>query len=146
LSVVARAEPRPVDSVEPFRFLATAEECLRAARDELALDRAGAASKLALYAGVNAADAVCGARLAHRAAADDMHQILVLLGHCGDEGLALADDLRVLIVTSPAEVKSLGRTGRAAGLDAVERATRAVQIASEVVRGRRRGRRAAAGA
>ena len=53
-----------------------------------------AATSLAIHAAINAADAVCGARLGHRASGEDHDQALVLLRQAGPDGAAIETDLR----------------------------------------------------
>src|SRR5690606_32855934 len=56
------------------------------------------------HAGINSADAVCGARLGKRAAGEDHDQVLALLRHAGPDGAEIERDLRRLLpLTTKAE-------------------------------------------
>jgi hypothetical protein len=52
---------------------------------------------LAIHAGINAADAVCGARLGERAAGEDHEQVLALLRQAGSDGTKIEKELRRLL-------------------------------------------------
>lgn len=66
---------RPVSGAQVRAYAGKAEEYADAAANELDAGRYIAATSLAVHAGINAADAVCGARLGHRAAGDDHDQV-----------------------------------------------------------------------
>lgn len=83
--------------IQVREYLAKAEEFLLAAETELEAERRIAATSLAIHAGINAADAVCGARLKTRAAGQDHRQTIILLGQAGDDGAQLAKDLQRLL-------------------------------------------------
>ncbi|MBM3696618.1 MAG: DNA-binding protein [Actinobacteria bacterium] len=75
-----------------------------AAGDELAAGRPVAATSLAIHAAINAADAVCGARLARRAAGDSHVEVLSLLRESGVDGAEVARHLaRLLSLKTRAE-------------------------------------------
>lgn len=59
---------RPVTAAQVRAYSGTADEYATAAASELAAGRRIAATSLAIHAAINAADAVCGARLGVRAA------------------------------------------------------------------------------
>ena len=60
---------RPVSAAQVRAYAGKAEEYAAAATSELEAERYIAATSLAVHAAINAADAVCGARLGQRAAA-----------------------------------------------------------------------------
>lgn len=66
--------------IQVREYLAKAEEFLLAATSELEAKRSIAATSLAIHAGINAADAVCRARLKKRAAGQDHRETFSLLG------------------------------------------------------------------
>jgi hypothetical protein len=68
-----------------------------AAVAELAAGRPIAATSLAIHAAINAADAVCGARLGIRAAGEDHSAVLALLRQAGTDGADIEKDLRRLL-------------------------------------------------
>lgn len=82
---------------EARHYLGKAEEYLDAARDSLAAGRAIAATSLAVHAGISAADAICAARLAKRAAGTDHHEAGELLEQAGADGVEAARSLRRLL-------------------------------------------------
>jgi hypothetical protein len=59
---------RPVSAAQIRAYAGKAQEFADAAIDELAAGRFIAPCSLAVHAGINAADAVCGARIGQRAA------------------------------------------------------------------------------
>jgi hypothetical protein len=85
------------------------------------------ATSLAVHAGINSADAVCGARLGQRASGDDHDQVLVLLRQAGPDGAANENRVRV----GPARC---GRNGRA------HRQPQRMQVGSESTSSSRRWR------
>ncbi|MBU1227320.1 MAG: HEPN domain-containing protein [Actinobacteria bacterium] len=114
-------------------YLAKATEFLMAATAELEAGRSIAATSLAIHAGINAADAVCGARLAERAAGQAHREIIKLLGRAGDDGSELAKDLqRLLPLKTTAEYEPDDISPSKAST-AVERAGRCVNVARRVV-------------
>lgn len=114
-------------------YLSKAEEFLLAATSELEAERSIAATSLAIHAGINAADTVCGARLKRRAAGQDHRETISLLGQAGDDGSQLSKDLqRLLPLKTTAEYEPDDIPLRKA-TTAVERATRCVAVARRVV-------------
>jgi hypothetical protein len=85
---------RPVSAAQIRAYAGKAREFADAAISELAAGRFIAASSLAIHAGINAADAVCGARIGQRAAGEDHGQVLVLLGEAGRDGSRAGDTMR----------------------------------------------------
>jgi hypothetical protein len=77
---------RPVSAAQVRAYAGKADEYATAAASEVAQGRYIAATSLAIHTAINAADAVCGARLGHRAAGDDHDQVLVLLRQAGRGG------------------------------------------------------------
>jgi uncharacterized protein (UPF0332 family) len=119
--------------VQVREYLAKAEEFLLAATAELEAERSIAASSLAVHAGINAADAVCGARLKKRAAGQDHRETIVLLGQAGDDGSQLAKDLqRLLPMRTTAEYEPDDIPVSKAST-AVQRAKRCVDVARRAV-------------
>jgi hypothetical protein len=118
---VARAgRTRPAGLPEARRYLGKAEEYLDAARDSLAAERAIAATSLAVHAGINAADAICAARLGKRAAGTDHHEAGELLEQAGTDGIEAGRSLRRLLpLKTKAEYEpddvALPTAGRAVG-------------------------------
>jgi|SRR5665811_102182 len=95
--------------------------------------RSIAATSLAIHAGINAADAVCGARLKERAAGQGHREVIKLLGRSGDDGSLLAKDLQRLLplkTTAEYEPDDIPLTKAST---AVERAKRCVDVARRVV-------------
>ncbi len=84
---------RTVTANEVRRYLAKAEEFLVVAEECLEAGRLIAATGNAVHAGINAADAVCGARTRQRSTAQCHEQSLSLLKQAGDDGKELAKHL-----------------------------------------------------
>ncbi|MFH2071480.1 MAG: HEPN domain-containing protein [Actinomycetota bacterium] len=114
-------------------YLAKATEFLMAATAELEAGRSIAATSLAIHAGINAADAVCGARLAERAAGQAHREIIKLLGRAGDDGSELAKDLRRLLPLKTTAEYDPDDIPLSKASTAVERARRCVNVARRVV-------------
>lgn len=128
-----RSRTRPVSIVQVREYLAKAEEYLLAASTELKVERNIAATSLAIHAGINAADAVCGARLKVRAAGQDHKEVIKLLGDAGEDGAQLAKDLqRLLPMKTKAEYEP-DDIPLPTATRAVDRARRCVSIARRVV-------------
>lgn len=87
---------KPVSAAQVRSYAAKAEEFAEAATSDLAAGRNIAATSLAIHAGINSADAVCGARLGNRAAGQDHDQVLVLLRQAGPDGAEVERELRRL--------------------------------------------------
>jgi hypothetical protein len=88
---------RSVNAAQVRAYAGKAQEFADAAQSELDAGRFIAATSLAIHAAINAADAVCGARLGQRAAGDDHGQVITLLSRAGPDGLDVERDLRRLI-------------------------------------------------
>jgi uncharacterized protein (UPF0332 family) len=131
--VAKEIKTRPVTLVQVREYLAKAEEFLLAATSELEAERSIAATSLAIHAGINAADAVCGARLKKRAAGQDHRETISLLGQAGDDGSQLAKDLQRLLpmkITAEYEPDDIPLSKAST---AVQRAKRCVDVARRVV-------------
>jgi hypothetical protein len=114
-------------------YLFKCEEYLAAAQRELGERLHIAATSLAIHAGINAADAVCGIRLGRRSGGQDHEQVLGLLDTAGADGKDLAKELgRLLPLKTKAEYDAADVSKADAGR-AVERARRCVAIARRVV-------------
>lgn len=114
-------------------FLAKADEFLLAATTELEAERSIAATSLAIHAGINAADAVCGARLKKRAAGQDHWDTISLLGQAGDDGSRLAKDLQRLLPLKTTAEYEPDDIPLPKASTAVQRAKRCVDVARRVV-------------
>lgn len=124
---------RPVDSAQTRAYLAKAEEYAAAAASELEAKRWIAATSLAIHAGINAADAVCGARLGQRATGQDHDRALVLLGQAGADGAELAKDLRRLLPLKTKTEYDPDDIAPSTAAKAVDRAHHCVTVARRVV-------------
>ncbi len=80
---------KPVSATQVRAYAAKALEFADASVSDLAAGRNIAATSLAIHAGINPADAVCGARLGKRAAGEDHDQVLDLLRQAGPDGAAV---------------------------------------------------------
>lgn len=122
---------KPVSAVQARAYAAKAEEFAEAAASDLDAGRNIAATSLAIHAGINSADAVCGARLGHRAAGGDHDQVLVLLRQAGPDGVEVERDLRRL---PPLKTKAEydPDVAPSAAAKAVERAQRCAAVARRV--------------
>lgn len=124
---------RTVTVNEVRQYLAKAEEFLVVAEECLEAGRHIAATGNAVHAGINAADAVCGARTRQRSTAQGHEQSLSLLRQAGDDGKELAKHLSRLLPLKtkaeydPADVPK-GVASRAVGA-----ARKAVAVARAVV-------------
>ena len=124
---------RPVTMVQVREYLAKAEEFLLAANAELEAERSIAATSLAIHAGINAADAVCGARLNKRATGHDHRETIRLLGQAGDDGSQLAKDLQRLLPLKTTAEYEPDDVPLSKAFTAVQRAKRCVDVARRVV-------------
>ena len=88
---------RAVSGAQVRAYAAKADEYAAAAANELEAGRNIAATSLAIHAAINAADAVCGARLGRRSAGEDHEQALVLLREAGQDGAVVETDLARLL-------------------------------------------------
>jgi len=123
---------RPVSAAQVRAYAAKAEEFAEAASSDLEAGRYIAATSLAIHAGINSADAVCGARLGKRAAGEDHDQVLVLLHQAGPDGAAVERELRRLLpLKTKAEYEPDDIAPSVASI-AVERAQRCAAVARRV--------------
>ncbi|MGD9704141.1 MAG: HEPN domain-containing protein [Acidimicrobiia bacterium] len=88
---------KTVSAAQVRAYAGKAEEYVDAAASELEAGRFIAATSLAIHAAINAADAVCGARLGQRAAGEDHDQVLTLLRQAGPDGAKIEKELRRLL-------------------------------------------------
>ena len=123
---------KPVSSAQVRAYAGKADEFADAATSEVVAGRYIAATSLAIHAGINAADAVCGARLGERAAGDDHDQVLSMLRQAGPDGAKIDKELRRLLpLKTKAEYEPDDVAPRVA-TQAVERAARCAQVARAV--------------
>jgi hypothetical protein len=121
-----------VSAAQVRAYTGKAEEYAAAANSELEAGRCIAATSLAIHAGINAADAVCGARLGRRSAGDDLDQVLALLRQAGPDGAQVETELRRLLpLKTKAEYEPDG-VAPAVAAKAVERAQRCTLVARRV--------------
>jgi HEPN domain-containing protein len=131
--MLKRPVTRPVSRAQSRGYLSKAEEYVAAAADELDSGRSIAATSLAIHAAINAADAVCGARLGTRAAGQDHGQVILLLQDAGRDGVDIERNLRRLLpLKTKAEYEPEGISISAAS-KAVDRAQRCVDVARRVI-------------
>lgn len=123
---------RPVSSVQVRSYAGKAEEYVDAATSELEAGRYIAATSLAIHAGINAADAVCGARLGQRAAGEDHDQVLALLRQAGPDGAKVEKELRRLLPLKTKAEYEPDDVAPSVVNKAVERAHRCVAVARAV--------------
>ena len=97
LELAKSAKTRSVTASQVRAYSRKADEYAAAAASELEAGRRIAATSLAIHAAINAADAVCGARLGQRGAGDDHPQVLALLRQAGNDGAAIESDLRRML-------------------------------------------------
>lgn len=126
---------KPVSGAQVRAYAGKAEEYADAAASEIEAGRYIAATSLAIHAGINAADAVCGARLGERAAGEDHDQVLTLLRQAGSDGTKVEKELRRLLpLKSKAEYEP-DDVAAGVAIKAVERAQRCVVVARSVATG-----------
>ena len=123
---------RTVTAAQVRSYVEKAEEYAAAAANELEEGRGIAATSLAIHAAINAADAVCGARIGKRAAGPDHDQALVLLAQAGKDGAALAKELRRLLPLKAKAEYDPDDIPLSVASRAVDRAQRCVAIARRV--------------
>ncbi len=131
-----KTRTRAVTAAQARAYLSKAEEYGLAAATELEAGRGIATTSLAIHAAINAADAVCGARLGRRAAGQDHDQVLVLLRQAGPDGVNLEKDLRRLLPMKTKAEYEPDDIPLATAANAVERAQRCVAVARRVVASR----------
>src|SRR3546814_17510509 len=96
--VVAKpGRARPVSAAQVRAYAAKAQEFAEAATTDLDAGRNIAATSLDIHAGINSADAVCGARLGKRAAGEDHDQVLPLLRQAGPDAHEVERERRRLL-------------------------------------------------
>jgi hypothetical protein len=123
---------RAVSAAQVRSYAAKAAEFAEAAASDLKAGRSIAATSLAVHAGINSADAVCGARLGKRAAGDDHDQGLVLLRQAGPDGAEVERELgRLLPLKTKAEYDP-DTIAPSIATQAVERAQRCAAVARQV--------------
>ena len=123
---------RPVSAAQVRAYAAKAEEFAEAASSDLEAGRNIAATSLSIHAGINSADAVCGARLGKRAAGEDHDQVLALLRQAGPDGAEVERDLlRLLPLKTKAEYEP-DDIAPSVAAKAVERAQRCTAVARRV--------------
>ena len=91
-----------------------------------------AATSLAIHAGINAADAVCGARIGKRAAGEDHDHVLTLLRQAGPDGAEVERELRRLLPLKTKAEYGPDDIARSTAAKAVERAERCAAVAKRV--------------
>ena len=123
---------KPVSAAQVRAYASEADEYASAAASECAPGRFIAATSLAIHAVINAADAVCGARLGHRAAGDDYDQVLVLLRQAGADGVAIESDMRRLLPLKTKAEYDPDDIAPSIATKAVERAQRCTDVARRV--------------
>jgi len=123
---------RPVSAVQMRGYTRKAQEYAEAAASELESERYIAATSLAIHAGINSGDAVCGARLGKRAAGEDHDQVLAMLQQAGPDGAKIVKDLRRLLPLKTKTEYEPDDVSPAVARRAVERAQRCVAVARAV--------------
>jgi hypothetical protein len=126
------ARTKPVSSAQVRAYAGKADEFATAAASEMLAGRFIAATSLAIHAGINAADAVCGARLGIRAAGEDHDQVLVLLRQAGPDGARIEKELRRLLPLKTKAEYEPDDVAPSIATKAVERAERCAQVACAV--------------
>lgn len=119
---------RPIGAAQVRAYAAKASEFAEAAASDLGAGRYIAATSLAIHAGINAADAVCGARIGRRSAGQDHDQVLVLLRQAGPDGAAVERDLRRLLPLETKAEYEPEEIAASVATKAVERAERCAAI------------------
>jgi HEPN domain-containing protein len=123
---------KPVSGAQVRAYAGKAEEYADAAASELEAGRYIAATSLAIHAGINAADAVCGARLGERAAGEDHDQVLTLLRQAGPDGTKVEKELRRLLPLKTKAEYEPDDVAPGVATKAIERAQRCVAVARTV--------------
>jgi len=121
-----------VSAAQVRAYAGKAQEYADAAASEIAAERFIAATSLAVHAGINASDAVCGARLGERAAGDSHDQVLALLKTAGKDGIAVGKELRRLLPLKTKAEYEPDDVAVGVATKAVERAQKCVAIAQAV--------------
>lgn len=128
---------RVVSGPQVRSYAGKADEYADASANELAAGRAIAATSLAIHAAINAADAVCGARLGKRAAGEDHDQVLSLLRQAGPDGAKVEKELRRLLPLKTKAEYEPDEVAPSVATKAVDRAQRCVVVARSVAAGTR---------
>jgi HEPN domain-containing protein len=123
---------RAVTAAQVRSYAGKAQEFADAAANEFSSGRYIAATSLAIHAAINAADAVCGARLGQRAAGDDHSKVLALLAQAGPDGDEVQRDLRRLLPLKTTTEYEPDDVSQSTALKATERAARCAQAAWRV--------------
>lgn len=131
-SVARPMRTRPVTITQMRAYADKAEEYAEAASSELKSERHIAATSLAIHAAINAADAVCGARIGQRAAGENHDLVLTLLQQAGPDGTSVAKDLRRLLSVKTKAEYEPDDIAPGVARKAVERAQRCVVVARAV--------------
>ena len=126
---------KPVSGAQVRAYAGKAEEYADAAANEIDAGRYIAATSLAIHAGINAADAVCGARLGERAAGEDHDQVLLLLRQAGPDGTKVEKELRRLLPLKTKAEYEPDDVAPGVATKALERAQRCVAVARTVAAG-----------
>ena len=121
-----------VSAAQVRAYAGKAQEYVDAAASEIEAERFIAATSLAVHAGINASDAVCGARLGERAAGDSHDQVLALLRTAGQDGIEVEKELRRLLPLKTKAEYEPDDVAVGVATKAVERAQRCVAIAQTV--------------
>ena len=123
---------KPVSAAQVRAYAGKAEEYAAAAASELDAGRCVAATSLAIHAAINAADAVCGARIGQRAAGEGHDQVLVLLRQAGKDGAEIESELRRLLPLKAKAQYEPDDIAPTVAAKAVERAERCILVARRV--------------
>ena len=123
---------KPVTAGQVRAYAAKAEEFAEAAASDLEAGRDIAATSLAVHAGINAADAVCGARLGKRSAGEDHDHVLLLLRDAGPDGAEVERHLRRLLPLKTKAEYEPDEIAPSVATNAVERAQRCTVVAKRV--------------
>lgn len=121
-----------MSAAEVRAYAGKAQEYVDAATSEIQAGRFIAATSLAVHAGINASDAVCGARVGERAAGDSHDQVLALLRTAGKDGTEVEKELRRLLPLKTKAEYEPDDVAVGVATKAVERAQRCVAIAQAV--------------
>ncbi|MFN0028338.1 MAG: DNA-binding protein [Acidimicrobiales bacterium] len=127
-----RVRTKPVSAAQVRAYAAKADEFALAAASELEAGRGLAATSLAIHAAINAADAVCGARLGQRSAGEDHDMVLVLLRQAGKDGADIESDLRRLLPLKTKAEYEPDEIAVSVAAKAVERAQRCTLVSRRV--------------
>ncbi|MDQ3771128.1 MAG: HEPN domain-containing protein [Actinomycetota bacterium] len=124
---------RKVTAAEARMYALKAEEYLEAAEENLENGRYNAATSLAVHAGINAADAISGARQGSRLAAKDHSRAVKFLSETGQDGAEASKQLaRLIPLKTRAEYDPI-RLTKTQATGAVRAARNIVEIANRVL-------------